>query len=57
MDKKKLIINIIFQLAAVSIISSFFIFDYLDISKIKFSFSNRFYGFLKAQGVQVARKN
>ena len=46
MDKKKLITNIIFQLAAISVISSFFIFDYLDISKIKFSFSNRFYGLI-----------
>jgi hypothetical protein len=46
MDKKKLIINIFFQLAAISVISSFFIFDYLDISKIQLTFSNKFYGLI-----------
>lgn len=46
MNKKKLIINIIFQIAAVSVISSFFIFDYLDINKIQFTFSNKFYGLI-----------
>ena len=43
---KKLIINIFFQLAAISVISSFFIFDYLDISKIQLTFSNKFYGLI-----------
>ena len=43
MNKKKLIINIIFQIAAVSVISSFFIFDYLDINRINFTYSNKFY--------------
>ena len=46
MDKKKLIINIFFQLAAISVISSFFIFDYLDISKIQLTFSYKFYGLI-----------
>lgn len=46
MDKKKLIINIFFQLAAISVISSFFLFDYLDISKIQLTFSNNFYGLI-----------
>ena len=46
MNKKKLIISIIFQLAAISVISSFFIFDYLDINKIQLTFSNKFYGLL-----------
>ena len=46
MDKRKLIINIFFQLAAISVISSFFIFDYLDISKIQLTSSNKFYGLI-----------
>ena len=46
MNKKKLIINIIFQISAISVISSFFIFDYLDIKKIQFIFSNKFYGLI-----------
>lgn len=46
MNKRKLIINIFFQLAAVSVISSFFIFDYLDISKIQLTSSNKFYGLI-----------
>ena len=43
MSKKKLIINIFFQVVAVSVIVSFFIFDYLDIKRINFTFSNKFY--------------
>ena len=46
MDKKKLIINIFFQLAAISVISSFFIFDYLNINKIQLTFSYKFYGLI-----------
>lgn len=46
MNKKKLTLSIIFQLATISLISSFFIFDYLEISKIQFTFSKKFYGLL-----------
>ena len=43
MNKKKITINIFFQLAAISVIASFFIFDYLDINRINFTYSNKFY--------------
>ena len=46
MNQKKLILSIIFQISAIVIISSFFIFDYLDIKNIQFTFSNKFYGLM-----------
>ena len=43
---KKIHIQLIFQLAAILMIASFFIFDQLDLTKLNFIFSQKIYGLL-----------